>query len=36
LAGFVKLKVTYQDIEVGIDVAPEPGLADSGDLEHDL
>lgn len=37
LAGFArKLKVTYGDIEVGIDYEPEPGLADNGDLEHDL
>lgn len=37
LAGFAKaLKVTYQDIEVGIDFEPEPGLADNGDLELDL
>lgn len=37
LAGFVgKLKVTYQDIEVGLDYEPEAGLADNGDLEHDL
>ena len=37
LAGFVKaLKVTYSDIEVGLDFDPEPGLADNGDLEHDL
>lgn len=37
LAGFVgALKVKYQDIEVGIDLEPEPGLADNGDLEHDL
>lgn len=37
LAGFAsKLKVTFNDIEVGIDYAPEPGLADNGDLEHDL
>jgi hypothetical protein len=37
LAGFAKaLKVRYQDIEVGIDFEPEPGLADNGDLEHDL
>ncbi|MFN8631709.1 MAG: ATP-binding protein [Chloroflexota bacterium] len=37
LAGFAKsLKVTYQDIEVGIDFDEEPGLADNGDLEHDL
>jgi len=37
LAGFAKaLKVKYADIEVGIDLEPEPGLADNGDLEHDL
>lgn len=37
LAGFAKaLKFKYQDIEVGLDFDPEPGLADSGDLEHDL
>jgi len=37
LAGFAqRLKVTYNDIEVGIDHEPEPGLADNGDLEHDL
>lgn len=37
LAGFAKaLKVKYNDIEVGFDFDPEPGLADNGDLEHDL
>lgn len=37
LAGFAKsLKVKYGDIEVGLDYDPEPGLADNGDLEHDL
>lgn len=37
LAGFAKaLKVKYQDIEVGFDFDPEPGLADNGDLESDL
>ncbi len=37
LAGFAKsLKVKYDDIEVGFDLEPEPGLADNGDLEHDL
>ena len=37
LAGFAKaLRVTYHDIEVGLDFEPEPGLADNGDLEHDL
>jgi len=37
LSGFAKaLKIKYQDIEVGVDFDPEPGLADNGDLEHDL
>ncbi len=37
LAGFVgALKVKYHDIEVGLDLDPEPGLADNGDLELDL
>lgn len=37
LAGFAKgLKFKYGDIEVGLDYEPEPGLADNGDLEHDL
>lgn len=37
LAGFAKaLKIKYDDIEVGLDFDPEPGLADNGDLEHDL
>ena len=37
LAGFAKaLKVKFADLEVGVDLAPEPGLADNGDLEHDL
>jgi hypothetical protein len=37
LAGFAKgLKVKFGDIELGIDYAPEPGLADNGDLESDL
>ena len=37
LAGFARaLKVKYADIEVGIDFEAEPGLADNGDLEHDL
>ena len=37
LAGFAKgLKIKYPDIEVGLDFDPEPGLADNGDLEHDL
>ncbi|MBU6301922.1 MAG: AAA family ATPase [Verrucomicrobia bacterium] len=37
LAGFAKaLKVKYEDLEVGVDLEPEPGLADNGDLERDL
>lgn len=37
LAGFVSgLKVKFQDIELGMDLEPEPGLADNGDLELDL
>ena len=37
LAGFASaLKVKFQDIEVGLDFDPEPGLADTGDLETDL
>jgi Cdc6-like AAA superfamily ATPase len=37
LAGFAKaLKVKYNDIEVGLDLDPEPGLADNGVLETDL
>lgn len=37
LAGFAgALKFKFQDIEVGLDLEPEPGLADNGDLEADL
>src|SRR5262245_52237019 len=37
LSGFAKaLKMKYKDIEVGFDFPPEPGLADNGDLDHDL
>lgn len=37
LTGFAKsLKLKYADIEVGFDFDSEPGLADNGDLEHDL
>jgi len=36
LAGFAKLKVKYSDLEVAFDFEPEPGLADSGDLDADL
>lgn len=33
---FNGLKIKYQDLEIGIDIDPEPGAADSGDLEADL
>ncbi|MCY4558326.1 MAG: ATP-binding protein [Chloroflexi bacterium] len=37
LAGLVgAMKVKYHDIEVALDISPEPGLADNGDLEIDL
>ena len=37
LAGFTRaLKFKFGDIEVGLDIPPEPGLADSGSLEADL
>ena len=37
LAGFAKaLKFKYDDLEVGLDLEPEAGLADNGDLEGDL
>jgi AAA ATPase domain len=36
IAGFAKLKIKFQDLEVGLDFEPEPGLADNGDLETDL
>jgi len=36
LAGFISLKVKYQDIELALDADPEKGLADSGDLDTDL
>lgn len=37
LGGFVgAMKLKYQDIEFGVDLGSEPGIADSGDLEHDL
>lgn len=37
LGGFVSvMKVKYQDIEFGLDLGSEPGVADSGDLENDL
>ena len=37
LGGFVNaMKLKYQDIEFGVELGSEPGVADSGDLEHDL
>ena len=37
LGGFTKaLKVRYGDVDVALDLAPERGLADSGDLDADL
>ncbi|MGV3626545.1 MAG: ATP-binding protein [Betaproteobacteria bacterium] len=37
LGGFVSaMKLKFQDIEFGVDLGVEPGVADSGDLEHDL
>ncbi len=33
---FNGVKLKYQDIEIGIDIDAEPGIADSGDLESDL
>ena len=36
LAGFAKLRVKYADFDIVLDVDPEPGLADSGDLDLDL
>ena len=37
LAGFVKaFQVKYHDIQMGLDLDSEPGLADNGDLEADL
>lgn len=37
LKGFMNgVKVTMGDIEVGLDIEPEKGAADSGDLESDL
>lgn len=37
LAGFAKaLRFKFDDIEVGLDLEPEAGLADNGDLEQDL
>jgi len=37
LGGFVKaLRLKYNDIELGVDLPSEAGLADSGDLDHDM
>ena len=37
LGGFVRaMKVSYHGFEVGVDLGAEPGLADSGVLDHDL
>lgn len=37
LGGFVKaLRFKYNDIELGVDLPSEAGLADSGDLDHDM
>ncbi|MES2615571.1 MAG: hypothetical protein V4591_09165 [Bdellovibrionota bacterium] len=37
LGGFVKsMKLKFNDIEFGLDLGSELGLADSGDLESDL
>lgn len=37
LGGFVgAMKLKYQDIEFGLDLGKEHGVADTGDLEHDL
>lgn len=37
LGGFVNaMKLKYKDIEFGLDLGNEPGIADSGDLESDL
>jgi hypothetical protein len=30
------MKLKYEDIEFGLDIGSEPGVADSGDLENDL
>jgi AAA ATPase domain len=37
LGGFLSaMKLKYQDVELGIELGRESGVADSGDLEHDL
>lgn len=37
LGGFVQaMKVKFDDVEFAVDLGIEPGVADTGDLEHDL
>lgn len=37
LGGFVAaMKMKYNDVELSIDLGKQPGIADSGDFEHDL
>lgn len=37
LGGFLgAMKLKYEDVEFSVDLGKEPGIADSGDLEHDL
>ena len=37
LGGFIAaMKLKYADIELGVELGKQPGIADSGDLEHDL
>jgi hypothetical protein len=37
LGGFVEaMKLKFGDVEFGVDLGAEPGVADTGDLEHDL
>jgi len=37
LGRFIKaMKVKFGDLEFGVDLDSEPGVADTGDLEHDL
>lgn len=37
LGGFINaMKVKFGDVEFGVDLGTEPGVADTGDLEHDL
>ena len=37
LGGFISaMKLKFGDVEFGVDLGTEPGVADTGDLEHDL